>query len=994
MDLLAILNTSESSDEGDRVGGGDLDLDQNSDCLDLEDILREHEDDDDLDGDDGDGDDFELSASSPLSAAGAAWRKESYHHSHHDTNINSSNSNSHIVAPRNHRGSSATTASSSSLNPDDWAVLQHILNESDDEEDYEDEDDGEYIGKNLEVHEENGGGLIGKGNNSVWSSPPKRYSLETNKHSRRHNMQVDALIERSSSDDDENYDENDNIMLTMMQDSSNSKDHLLSACNSLERDSHRGLSSINSAQEQKSKPMLHSQDGLGNKKTMLSDSQRNERQTLQFAPSDDKKPITEPISIFTTSPSNESAAIAVPAWQQSTNRQTQQQQQQPNRDHTAFDDEEIYRKALAHAHALERKLLKSGRREIVSPLMVKRRLKPKMELSARFATPRVSHQERRAELRRLSSTTGPRFSFSGIVENKAMTSVSAQLVKHADPAIARVLCGLPTCLAFNSKFIAVGTQLGIILIFDLFEVLRQRLGANSFDDSSTDSSAGSITSLDLSHNGEAVVAGYTSGILVLWDTIRGVVLRTVSDVHPSPITSVRFLTELKIVTVDAGGLVNKFTFSKNLLWSSYSVDTECLLDGTAGQILSMNVLPPYSSVKPLLRPELFSKALRNLTLIALSSERSSFAVAVDPKVNVLHRWARPSPDRMSPLAAVEGGVLSDLPDIYLPCLSWGWALISGGGNQVMPVLARAWGCCLQLLCASFPTLDDSPVRIGEEPVVHWPAFGVHNEFDAKSPIVALEWLNERSLMYLTSSREFTLVDTVMMTLLERLDFSGCNLVYAEFALSRAASKDSMNSENSAATCATFLNSTRCSDDRLMVLCQNEMRCISIVGAKRRISALESDGEWLEALAFALDHYENTVISQEDRKRDPNAKKDLSKHPGFASAKNDDEEWIAKLLIRYLNLAVENAPESEINDGTYSSNGGNARINLALSHFQMLAGVCIEFCVVTRRLDLLFGPIFRRFQNVGYVSVFLDVLEPYVLNDKLAYIGTCEARARR
>jgi hypothetical protein len=53
---------------------------------------------------------------------------------------------------------------------------------------------------------------------------------------------------------------------------------------------------------------------------------------------------------------------------------------------------------------------------------------------------------------------------------------------------------------------------------------------------------------------------------------------------------------------------------------------------------------------------------------------------------------------------------------------------------------------------------------------------------------------------------------------------------------------------------------------------------------------------------------------------------------------------------------------------------------------MLAGVCVEFCVVTRRLDLLFGSIFRRFQSVGYTSVFLDVLEPYVLNDKLAYIA--------
>jgi hypothetical protein len=53
---------------------------------------------------------------------------------------------------------------------------------------------------------------------------------------------------------------------------------------------------------------------------------------------------------------------------------------------------------------------------------------------------------------------------------------------------------------------------------------------------------------------------------------------------------------------------------------------------------------------------------------------------------------------------------------------------------------------------------------------------------------------------------------------------------------------------------------------------------------------------------------------------------------------------------------------------------------------MLAGVCVEFCVVVRRLDLLFGPIFRRFLAVGQSSVFLDVLEPYVLNDKLNYIA--------
>lgn len=622
--------------------------------------------------------------------------------------------------------------------------------------------------------------------------------------------------------------------------------------------------------------------------------------------------------------------------------------------------ETIYRKSMQAAQSSERKLLKSGHREIVSPLMVKRRLRPKIEMTARnLLSSSVSGN---------SSSTGDNnknypknFAFSGLVENKSMSGVSASLVKHADPNATKVLCGLPTCLAFNSKFIAVGTQKGIILVFDLFEVLRQRFGAQE------QAPEAAITSLDLSHNGEAVIAGYTTGMLLVWDTIRGTILRSVSDVHSSPITSVRFLTEFKTVTVDASGLVNKFTFTKNLLWANFSMDTECLLDGTAGQILAMNVLPPYSTVNPHVRPEAYSKVLRNLTLIALSSGRSSFAVAVDPKVNVLHRWAKPPEEKTS---TIDGE-----SDKYLPCLSWGWALTTGGGNIVMPVLARAWGCCLQFLVASFPTMDNDH---SDEGVDHFPAFGLHNEIDTQAPVVSLEWLNDRSIVFLTTTHEFTLVDTVMLTLLERLDFSGLKLVFAEFALSR--------SQEKSAARQTFQNSTRYSDDRLLVLCQDELRCISIVGARTRISALEADGEWLEALAFALDHYENTVVSQEDNRRE--AIRDISRHPEFSKAKSDDEEYLAKLLIRYLNLAVENAPEAGEPTDPYSSIGGGTttRIDLAQSHFQMLAGVCVEFCVVTRRLDLLFGSIFRRFQTVGFTTVFLDVLEPYILNDKLKYLA--------
>jgi hypothetical protein len=928
MDLQSILDASDSSDDA-----GEHDLpsssspayrftsataaaaaDQSSSAMDLEQILREEEDDEDDDDDDDHVDDDD-------------------------------DDDEDYDAPRNYRnaaaraweGSRSTATDRSSLwdgtgdkfpaqngreksyatpsrNAEDWAVLQAILGEDD-----EDDDD--------DTHGVNG-----------YTDAIPSAAKYTYKHTTRDTEDVNAILQSDDENDHGDVDFGDASTLSGTFPSTSSPvQHPLPPPNDFHgiQDMLPAVTGDAVAAEYANRTRSEKEKGL--------------------SPSRPKKIYTSS-SVATSIESSLSSA--------------------PQRQRDDLDDK-VSQRALQHAQNYERKLLKSGHREIVSPLMVKRRLRPKVDMVAR-------HQQNKpaALADRLSTTSAPRFRFSGVVENKVMSDISTSLVKHASTEHAKVYCGLPTCVSFNSKFIAVGTQRGIILLYDLFEVLRQRLGGSGYEDNFSAKKAGSITSVDISHNGDVVIAGYTSGIIVLWDAIKGTVLRNINDSNPSPITSVRFLMDLKVVTVDAGGLVNKLSFSRNIIWSNYSMESECLLDGTAGQILAMNVLPPYSTVKTQLRPEKLSPVLRRLTLIALSSSRSSFAVAVEPVVNVLHRWAKPPNERTD---VVDGSM--DLPagEAYLPCLSWGWGLVSGGGNVVMPILARAWGCCLQLLCASFPTVDgsDGTDKPGN---MHWPAFGVHKEIDATTPVVALEWLNERSLVYLTVTSEFTLVDTVMMTLLERLDFSGLRMVYAEFSLSRSAAQDNGDDEDRKQSCTTFQNSIRYSDGRLIVLCQSEVKCISIVGARARISALEEDGEWLEALALALDHYESTVISQEDRKRDPEGKRDLSHHPEFSIMKSGDDEWIAKLLIRYLSLAVDNAPEPSKDHAGISPGRAASRIDLAQSHFQMLAGVCVEFCVVTRRLDLLFGSIFRRFQSVGYTSVFLDVLEPYVLNDKLAYIA--------
>lgn len=192
---------------------------------------------------------------------------------------------------------------------------------------------------------------------------------------------------------------------------------------------------------------------------------------------------------------------------------------------------------------------------------------------------------------------------------------------------------------------------------------------------------------------------------------------------------------------------------------------------------------------------------------------------------------------------------------------------------------------------------------------------------------------------------------------------------AEFALSRPKSKESN-------LCTTFMNSIRSNDNRLLVLCQEEVKQLTVSSITQQISALEEGGQWLEALALALDHYESTIQSQEDRQRD--ALRGTMTHTDDTLL-TEDEIWMAELLMRYLVLAIDNAPEPDI----YSP---NKRLNLAQSHFEMLSGVCLEYCVTMRRLDLLFGPIFRCFYEARYINVFLDVMETYILNDRLRYIA--------
>lgn len=455
------------------------------------------------------------------------------------------------------------------------------------------------------------------------------------------------------------------------------------------------------------------------------------------------------------------------------------------------------------------------------------------------------------------------------------------------------------------------------------------------------------------------------------------------------------------------GVVNKVNFSK-MMGMVYVVDVDPLYDGSVGKILSLSVLPQSAGNAKI------SHITDQYCLAALSSEKVTFVIAIEPEVKVLYRWSRPDD--------------VGLDDPVLPSLAFSWISIPGSSRSLVPMVARGWGHHVQFLEVVFPGgPTHTHARHG------WPTFEEHDQIECTSVTMATQWLGDQTVVYLNSHDEICVYDVMSRQELEIVDISSLELVFASYRGKNARS---------------FSNSFRGCDNILYLLGLKELQTARVQPWTQRIDSLVDEGEWLEALALALDHYEGLKIAAADRAvrdrfppvffRDKNndqclvdimhmcqtnqrtgEKEDVFRHEESAEevrwvcgeepypaeiAKKLEEtlqkarsgqvtknfvpisvaERVADLLMEYVRLAIANAPTAPAANGNAPPAFGKTglKLDLAKSHYQMLAGVCIEYCSIIGRTDLLFGEIFTRFKDAGKMDVFVELLEPYILSEKL------------
>lgn len=136
-----------------------------------------------------------------------------------------------------------------------------------------------------------------------------------------------------------------------------------------------------------------------------------------------------------------------------------------------------FRSPLEIAEAREKQLLSCVGVELISPLQVKRRLRANARTKNVNSKKKDGSSKQKAKKKIIAVTSADgsaadkkQGKSTGVVKVQAMDAISRQLRKNIE--FKEFGPGSPTVVAIHSKFIAIGTSKGLVIIFDHFQNVR------------------------------------------------------------------------------------------------------------------------------------------------------------------------------------------------------------------------------------------------------------------------------------------------------------------------------------------------------------------------------------------------------------------------------------------------------------------------------------------------------------------------------------------
>ncbi|XP_048390775.1 vacuolar protein sorting-associated protein 8 homolog isoform X1 [Stegostoma tigrinum] len=509
-----------------------------------------------------------------------------------------------------------------------------------------------------------------------------------------------------------------------------------------------------------------------------------------------------------------------------------------------------------------------------------------------------------------------------VVRRSVLKGVSAQVVSAAD----RVDAGLPTAVVV-SNVIAVGTSHGLSLVFDPNQALRLCLGSTAVG-----AQYGAVSALSINSDCTRLLCGFAKGQITMWDLANGKLLRTITDAHPpgTAILHIKFTDDpTTAICNDSGGSVFELAFKR--VMGVRTCESRCLFSGAKGEVCCVEPL--------LVKAELRDHPITQYALLAMASLTKVLVIGLKPALKV---WLTFPYGRTNPAS--------------VPLLSWQFVAVQ---SAVTPMLAFCRGDAIHFLLVKKD--ESGAIHVSKQKQLH-----LHYD------LINLTWINSRTLALLDSAEKLHVVDRHSQEELEIVDLAEVQLVYnsSHFKslatggnVSQALDKTDGHFTQSLALVGekACYQSVSGHGGQIIYLGTKSVHVITLRTWRERVDYLLKQERFIEALSLAWSFHEGKA------KAVVGLFGDQSKRKGVVA------DRMAEILLQYADRALKKCPEQ-------------GKLQVMEQHFEDMVPVMVDYCLLLERIDLLFGQIYTKLSEISVAKgVFLECLEPYILNDKLPSI---------
>ncbi|KAI8929007.1 Golgi CORVET complex core vacuolar protein 8-domain-containing protein [Entophlyctis helioformis] len=507
--------------------------------------------------------------------------------------------------------------------------------------------------------------------------------------------------------------------------------------------------------------------------------------------------------------------------------------------------------------------------------------------------------------------------------------------------------GTPTVFSV-AGVIAIGTSKSVVLLYDLAQNLLGILG-----DASPISASmyGAVTAVHISLDQKHVLAGYARGFVMVWDVQRRASIKVVppvtdmeqiggkKDGHLSgaPVIHLASLSATSFVSADDRGSAFYHSVSRGIVLTSVK---STRIHGRPLANPSQQSLPTTIFSVAALAPISGRHQTDQYRLVAIATPYKMAIMSMKPVPQIQYRvpWD---------LSVESGPETTPRKPAEAACLDWWSPVLQKNGSVAgEPRLAyshRNQVSFLSVTCSISET-DKSKRHIHFTPDGHC---------HLQDNIVALRWINESLVACVTRAEQLITVSTSSGMQLESVGIG------AYSPISQPYFHKPLQLFNMPIDLA-YMGSFCVYRHRMMILGKDEVLIASLLPWSDRVASLIRVGNFREAFGMAVSFY---------RGEERYAAIGIPRNPDLARGRIADH--VSSLILGYVSMSLS---------GYYP----NANEDLAA--YRQVTETIMETCIAIGRLDLLFGEVYDRFLDAGLSLVFLELLEPFVLSERIRSIS--------